>query len=114
MHKWNETEGDREVIVGEVIVGVLVTKLSLEGMFGYSRGQTKSGLESSELSPFLLCVNPFVYMMQWLSDSPRLSVTRVCADNYGTTSTVLFSNASEPFGFNIRNTFHNELPSLCA
>ena len=34
---------------------------------------------------FLLCVNPFIDIILLISDGPRLSVTRVCADDFGST-----------------------------
>ena len=32
---------------------------------------------------FLLGVNPFVDLFLWLSDGPKCSVTRICADDFG-------------------------------
>jgi hypothetical protein len=32
---------------------------------------------------FLLGVNPIIHLFIWLSDGPKLSVTRVCADDFG-------------------------------
>ena len=32
---------------------------------------------------FLLCVNPFIDLFRWLSDNPGFSLTRICADDFG-------------------------------
>ena len=44
-------------------------------------GGVKTGCPLSSLL-FLLCINPFVYMFESLSDGPGHSITRVCADDF--------------------------------
>ena len=39
---------------------------------------------------FLLCVNPFIDLFNWLSDNPGFSITRVCADDFGSTMDQLY------------------------
>ena len=52
-----------------------------EFLFKVERG-VKIGCPLSSIL-FLLAINPFVYLFQWLSDGPGLSATRVCADDFG-------------------------------
>ena len=50
-------------------------------LFKVERG-VKTGCPLSSVL-FLLAINPFVFLFQWLSDGPSLSTTRVCADDFG-------------------------------
>ena len=34
---------------------------------------------------FILCIDPFMDLFNWLSDNPGFSLTRVCADDFGST-----------------------------
>ena len=45
-------------------------------------GGVRTGCPLSSIL-FLLCCNPFIDLVLWLSDGPNLSVTRVCADDFG-------------------------------
>jgi len=45
-------------------------------------GGVKTGCPLSSLL-FLLCINPIVFLIQMLSDNPGFSITRVCADDFG-------------------------------
>ena len=45
-------------------------------------GGVRTGFPLSALL-FLLCINPFVHLFHMLSDVLKLSVTRVCADDFG-------------------------------
>ena len=45
-------------------------------------GGVKTGCPLSSML-FLLGVNPIIHLFIWLSDGPKLSVTRVCADDFG-------------------------------
>ena len=49
----------------------------------------KTGCPLSSLL-FLLCVNPFIDIINELSDNPGFSVTRVCADDFGSTLDQLY------------------------
>ena len=50
-------------------------------LFQVEKG-VKTGCPLSSIL-FLLAINPFVHLLQWLSDSPGLSETRICADDFG-------------------------------
>ena len=45
-------------------------------------GGVKTGCPLSSIL-FLLGVNPFIDLFLWLSDGPKCSVTRICADDFG-------------------------------
>ena len=47
-------------------------------------GGVKTGCPASSIL-FLLAINPIVDMFVYLSDGPKLSATRICADDFGTT-----------------------------
>ena len=46
-------------------------------------GGVKTGCPLSSILSFALCCNPFIDLMMIFSDGPKLSVTRVCADDCG-------------------------------
>ena len=48
----------------------------------YILGGVKTGCPASSIL-FLLGVNPIVYMFILICDGPKLSATRVCADDFG-------------------------------
>ena len=39
---------------------------------------------------FILCVNPFIFVFNWMSDNPGFSITRVCADDFGSAMDQLY------------------------
>ena len=51
-------------------------------------GGVRTGCPLSSIL-FLLCCNPFIFLMNLVSDGPKLSVTRVCADDFGSALTSL-------------------------
>ena len=50
-------------------------------LFKVERG-VKTGCPLSSIL-FLLAINPFIHLFQWLSDNPGASETRICADDFG-------------------------------
>jgi hypothetical protein len=40
---------------------------------------------------FILCINPFIHLLMTLSDIPGFSVTRVCADDFGSAMKSLYT-----------------------
>ena len=50
-------------------------------LFGFFGG-VRTGCPLSSIL-FLLCCNPFIFLMNLISDGPKLSVTRACADGFG-------------------------------
>ena len=53
-------------------------------------GGVKTGCPLSSIL-FLLCINPFVYLFDKLSDAPGHSMTRVRADDFGSAMRMLTS-----------------------
>jgi len=51
-------------------------------------GGVRTGCPLSSIL-FILCINPFIYLFQRLSDDPGCSVTRICADDFGSCLQVL-------------------------
>ena len=77
-------------------------------------GGVKTGCPLSSIL-FILCINPFVHLCVYLSDNPGLSVTRVCADDFGSalrclkalrTQASIFKVAAEVAGLHLK-------PSKC-
>ena len=54
-----------------------------DGSFSFEVfGGVRTGCPLSSIL-FLLCCNPFIFLMNLISDGPKLSVTRVCVDDFG-------------------------------
>ncbi len=63
-------------------VGAYSSGIGTSSFLFYILGGVKTGCPLSSLL-FFLGINPFVFLFSWLSDGPRLSTTRVCADDFG-------------------------------
>ena len=73
-------------------------------------GGVKTGCPLSSIL-FLLGVNPFIDLFLWLSDGPKCSVTRICADDFGSalkclsslrTQASIFRVAAKYAGLNLK------------
>ena len=63
-------------------------------------GGAKTGCPLSSIL-FLLCCNPFIDLVLRLSDGPKLSVTRICADDFGSALKSLLTSKYQAPIFNL-------------